>query len=261
MDFTIEVPLAHPPAAVQDALLDPDFIHSTADLPKLGGAEVLECTRNDQTARVRVRYKFTAPLSRVVTSVIDPGNLTWVDDATFDLASCTSEHMGLIGLLMTPMLTGFDLAIAAPQDFLAAPGDWMRWVSDFRGTITCGPNFAYALAARAMRRLGDIDLSAWRLALNGAEPIDPASVELFCDAGAPYGLDGKSPFCVYGMRSPSASAWARPSSERSIPGARPESNGPVCAVTAWRTSTRCVDMGGGAAVVMRRSYRGLLCVK
>jgi fatty-acyl-CoA synthase len=109
------------------------------------------------------------------------------------------HDMGLIGLLMTPMLTGFDLAIAAPQDFLATPGDWMRWVSDFRGTITCGPNFAYALAARALRRLGDIDLSAWRLALNGAEPIDPASVELFCDAGAPYGLDGKSPFCVYGM--------------------------------------------------------------
>jgi len=107
--------------------------------------------------------------------------------------------MGLIGLLMTPMLTGFDLAIAAPQDFLAAPGDWMRWVSEFRGTITCGPNFAYALAARALRRLGDIDLSAWRLALNGAEPIDPASVEMFCAAGAPYGLDGKSPFCVYGM--------------------------------------------------------------
>jgi len=93
VDFTIEVPLAHPPASVQDALLDPDFIHSTADLPKLGGAEVLECTRNDQTARVRVRYKFTAPLSRVVTTVIDPDNLTWVDDATFDLASCTSEHM------------------------------------------------------------------------------------------------------------------------------------------------------------------------
>ena len=93
MDFTIEVPLAHPPAAAQDALLDPDFIHTTANLPKLGGAEVLECTRNDQTARVRVRYKFTAPLPRAVTSVIDPDNLTWVDDATVDLAALRSEHV------------------------------------------------------------------------------------------------------------------------------------------------------------------------
>jgi hypothetical protein len=93
MDFTIEVSLAPPPAAAQDALLDPDFIRSTADLPKLGGAEVLECTRNEQTARVRVRYKFTAPLSRAVTSVINPDNLTWVDDATYDIAACTSEHV------------------------------------------------------------------------------------------------------------------------------------------------------------------------
>ena len=92
MDFTIDVSLAHPPAAVQDAFLDPEFLHSTANLPKLGGAVVLECTRNEQTARVRVRYKFTAPLPRAITAVIDPDNLTWVDDATFDLAACTSAH-------------------------------------------------------------------------------------------------------------------------------------------------------------------------
>ena len=93
MDFSIEVLLTHPPAAVQDALLDTDFIHTTADLPKLGGAEVLECTRDGSAARLRVRYKFTAPLSRAVTSVIDPDNLTWVDDATFDLAAFSSEHV------------------------------------------------------------------------------------------------------------------------------------------------------------------------
>jgi hypothetical protein len=92
VDFTIEVSLAHPPEAVQDALLDQDFIHSTANLPKLGGAEVLECTRNGQTARVRVRYKFTAPLSKAITSVIDPDKLTWVDDATVDVATYTSRH-------------------------------------------------------------------------------------------------------------------------------------------------------------------------
>jgi fatty-acyl-CoA synthase len=131
-------------------------------------------------------------------------------DAIVEGASITPEDtgvswlplyhdMGLIGLLMTPMITGFDLVIAPPQDFLAAPGDWLRWISEYRGTITCGPNFAYALAARALRRMDGIDLSSWRLALNGAEPIDPSSVEAFCEAGAAYGLDPKSPFCVYGM--------------------------------------------------------------
>ena len=109
------------------------------------------------------------------------------------------HDMGLIGLLMTPMLTGFDLVLAAPTDFLAAPGDWMRWMSDYRGTVTCAPNFGYALAARAMRRLHGLDLTSWRLGLNGAEPIDPASVERFLDAGAQHGLDAKTAFCVYGM--------------------------------------------------------------
>jgi fatty-acyl-CoA synthase len=109
------------------------------------------------------------------------------------------HDMGLIGLLMTPMLTGFDLVLAAPTDFLAAPADWLRWMSDFRGTVTCAPNFGYALAARALRRVDDIDLSSWRLGLNGAEPIDPTSVEAFLEAGARHGLDPNTAFCVYGM--------------------------------------------------------------
>lgn len=109
------------------------------------------------------------------------------------------HDMGLIGLLMTPMLTGFDLVLAAPTDFLAAPGDWLRWMSDYGGTITCAPNFGYALAARAMRRLDGLDLSPWRLGLNGAEPIDPDSVEAFLAAGAPHGLAASTAFCVYGM--------------------------------------------------------------
>jgi fatty-acyl-CoA synthase len=109
------------------------------------------------------------------------------------------HDMGLIGMLTTPMVTGFDLAIAPPQDFLAAPADWMRWMSEYRATLACGPNFAYALAARALRRVDDLDLSQWRLALNGAEPIDPGAVEAFLETGAKHGLKASAAFCVYGM--------------------------------------------------------------
>jgi len=109
------------------------------------------------------------------------------------------HDMGLIGLLGVPMATGTDLVLAAPQDFLAAPARWMEWMSEFGGTATAGPNFAYALAARALRRLPGLDLTRWRLALNGAEPIDPASVESFCKAGARHGLDPRAAFCVFGM--------------------------------------------------------------
>jgi fatty-acyl-CoA synthase len=111
------------------------------------------------------------------------------------------HDMGLIGLLMTPMLHGFELVLGAPQDFLAAPASWLEWISTFRGTITAGPNFSYALAARALQRAGagSLDLSSWRLALNGAEPIDPGAVEAFCAHAAPHGLDAKAAFPVFGM--------------------------------------------------------------
>jgi fatty-acyl-CoA synthase len=109
------------------------------------------------------------------------------------------HDMGLIGLLMTPMLSGLDLVLGAPQDFLARPAVWLEWISHFRGTVTAGPNFSYALAARAMRRATGLDLSSWRLALNGAETVDPDAVEAFCAAGAPHGLDAKAAFCVFGM--------------------------------------------------------------
>lgn len=109
------------------------------------------------------------------------------------------HDMGLIGCVATPLTVGFDLVLAAPQDFLAGPARWMEWLSEFGGTMTAGPNFAYALAARALRRLDGLDLSRWRLAVNGAEPIDPDAVDAFCAAGARHGLDPKAAFCVFGM--------------------------------------------------------------
>src|SRR5207253_150229 len=109
------------------------------------------------------------------------------------------HDMGLIGLLTMPMATGADLVLAAPQDFLAAPARWMEWIAEFGGTATAGPNFAYALAARALRRLDRLDLSRWRLAVNGAEPIDPNAVEAFLAAGARHGLDPGAAYCVFGM--------------------------------------------------------------
>jgi fatty-acyl-CoA synthase len=109
------------------------------------------------------------------------------------------HDMGLIGLLGAPMLHGFDLVLASAQDFLAAPARWMEWIAEFGGTATAGPNFAYGLAARALRRLDRLNLSRWRLALNGAEPIDPNAVEAFLTAGARHGLSPSVAFCVFGM--------------------------------------------------------------
>jgi fatty-acyl-CoA synthase len=111
------------------------------------------------------------------------------------------HDMGLIGLLTTSMTSGTDFVLASPQDFLASPGRWMEWMSEHRATATAGPNFSYALATRALRRLapGTLDLSRLRIALNGAEAVDPAVVEAFIAAGAPQGLHPGAAFPAFGM--------------------------------------------------------------
>ncbi|MBW3557367.1 MAG: fatty acyl-AMP ligase [Actinobacteria bacterium] len=109
------------------------------------------------------------------------------------------HDMGLIGLLTLSMISGTDLVLGAPQDFMAAPARWMQWMSDFRGTATAGPNFSYALAARALRRLDGLDLSRWRVALNGAEPVDATTFTDFVQAAGRHGFRPGAAFPAFGM--------------------------------------------------------------
>jgi fatty-acyl-CoA synthase len=109
------------------------------------------------------------------------------------------HDMGLVGFLAIPMTKGIELVQAAPQDFLAHPGNWMQWISDFGGTATAGPNFAWVLATRALKRMSGIDMSSLTLALSGAEPVDPNAVEAFTAAAEPFGFAASSVFPAFGM--------------------------------------------------------------
>jgi fatty-acyl-CoA synthase len=109
------------------------------------------------------------------------------------------HDMGLVGLLTLPMSTGTRLVLGAPQDFTAKPARWMEWVSAYGGTATAGPNFSWVLATRALDRSEPLDLSRLRVALNGAEPIDPDQVEAFVAAGRRHGLRPEAVFPAFGM--------------------------------------------------------------
>ena len=109
------------------------------------------------------------------------------------------HDMGLVGFLAIPMTSGVQLVQAAPQDFMAKPGNWMQWISDWGGTATAGPNFSWVLATRALKRSADLDLSTLTLALSGAEPVDPKAVEAFVAAAEPFGFAAGSVFPAFGM--------------------------------------------------------------
>ena len=109
------------------------------------------------------------------------------------------HDMGLVGFLALPMTKGVDLVQAAPQDFMAKPGNWMQWISEYGGTATAGPNFSWVLATRALKRAEGLDLSTLTLALSGAEPVDPKAVEAFVAAAEPFGFRAGSVFPAFGM--------------------------------------------------------------
>lgn len=109
------------------------------------------------------------------------------------------HDMGLVGILTTAMIAGVDLVLAGPQTFMASPARWVRWMSDYGGTVTAGPNFSWVLAARALRRLDGLDLSRMRVALNGAEPVDADGVRALIEAGARHGLRPEAVFPAFGM--------------------------------------------------------------
>jgi len=111
------------------------------------------------------------------------------------------HDMGMVGFLTVPMATGLELVSVTPVDFLTRPMLWAELISKYGGTVTAAPNFAYAVLGRQLARAedGSLDLSSLRIALNGAEPIDPDAVEAFTSAGAKFGLRPESVLAAYGM--------------------------------------------------------------
>src|SRR5437763_36010 len=109
--------------------------------------------------------------------------------------------MGLIGCLLLALYRPGPLTLIPPEAFLARPAIWLRAISRKRATISVAPNFAYGLCVRRIRdsELEGVDLSSWRFALNGAEPVAPAVLRRFSDRFRPQGFDARALMPVYGL--------------------------------------------------------------
>ena len=111
------------------------------------------------------------------------------------------HDMGLIGAWLTLLHFGIPLNVMSPLAFLTRPERWLQAFHKHRGTISAAPNFAYELCVRkiADKDIQGVDLSSWRAALNGAEPVNPETLERFANRFASYGFRREAQLPVYGL--------------------------------------------------------------
>ncbi len=111
------------------------------------------------------------------------------------------HDMGLIGFVLAPILYRTPIVFLPPLLFLKRPVSWLQAMTRHKGTISFGPNFAYALCVKRIREreLANIDLSSWRVAGCGAEPIRPETLESFAATFAKVGFSAKALLPSYGM--------------------------------------------------------------
>ena len=111
------------------------------------------------------------------------------------------HDMGLIGACMGSLYHGIPLILMSPLAFIARPQRWLWAIHRHRGTLSAAPNFAYDLCANkiADADIAGLDLSSWRLAFNGAEPVNPDTLERFCTRFGAYGFHREAMTPVYGL--------------------------------------------------------------
>jgi len=167
------------------------------------------------------------------------------------------HDMGLIGAWLGALYFGVPVVILSPLTFLVRPARWLWALHDHRATISPAPNFAFDLCVRKVddEEIRGLDLSAWRLALNGSEPVSPATLDRFARRFAPYGFRPQAMCPVYGLAEASVGLTMSP------PGRGPRLEGRFvsCGRALRGHEVRIVDADGHpvpAGVEGRIEFRG-----
>ncbi|MFL1387566.1 non-ribosomal peptide synthetase [Pseudomonas tritici] len=111
------------------------------------------------------------------------------------------HDMGLIGGLLQPIFSGVPCVLMSPAYFLGRPLRWLEAISEYGGTISGGPDFAYRLCSERVSEsaLERLDLSQWRVAYSGSEPIRLDTLERFAEKFAACGFTPNNFFASYGL--------------------------------------------------------------
>ena len=111
------------------------------------------------------------------------------------------HDMGLTNGIIQPLYKGRNCYLMPPQSFLQRPLRWLKAISRSKATISGGPNFAYELCVRKItpEQREDLDLSSWKVAYNGAEPVRADTMKRFAESFASCGFQSSSLYASYGL--------------------------------------------------------------
>lgn len=111
------------------------------------------------------------------------------------------HDMGLIGGVLVPLLGAFPVVLMSPVSALQRPIRWLQAIGKYRATISGGPNFAYELCLDKVtaEQCEGLDLSSWRVAFNGAEPIRADTLQRFSRHFASCGFRRQAFYPCYGL--------------------------------------------------------------
>ena len=111
------------------------------------------------------------------------------------------HDMGLVGNVLQPLFVGYHSVLMSPEGFLRSPARWLRAISEFQGTTSGAPNFAYDHCAHVVSEAEKqgLNLSSWQVAFNGAEPVRASTLDNFERAFARCGFRREAWFPCYGL--------------------------------------------------------------
>ncbi|MGB8955780.1 MAG: fatty acyl-AMP ligase [Tumebacillaceae bacterium] len=128
------------------------------------------------------------------------------------------HDMGLIGTILLTVYLGATAILLSPIDFLQQPFRWLKAISTNRATFSAAPNFAFDLCVRKIteEQKAELDLSSWRVAINGAEPVRAETLKSFAEAFAGCGFRAESLHPSYGLAEHTLIATGRALEEPSV---------------------------------------------
>ncbi len=191
------------------AASDFEWLTVEEDFPAAALPEVRHAPAGDDVALLQYTSGSTsAPKGVMVSHANLLANLAMIKTAFGNTRRSTYvswvplyHDMGLVINVLESLYVGSLCVLMAPVAFIQRPLNWLRAISDYRAEVAVAPNFGFDLCVARYRpeQMEGIDLSSWKIALNGAEPVRADTIRRFGETFAPYGFAESSMYPAYGM--------------------------------------------------------------